>query len=179
MRRRYYVHHGAHDALECDQMRIAMTGATSLLGRNLLFEIIKQHGNDLDTLEIAVLGKEKNGKNLSRRISDIFEEEGILLFRKEQIPAIREYFAHSIECIAVCLDREDLGISPGDVRRLRSAPIDFFFHVAAITDFSDSPRTQENLKKINVSGTRSILKLLSPLKMGGLLSQYEKERGPG
>ena len=49
-------------------MRIAMTGATSLLGRNLLFEIIKQNINDLDKLEIIVLGKEKNGKNLSRRI---------------------------------------------------------------------------------------------------------------
>ena len=45
-----------------------MTGATSLLGRNLLFEIIKQNINDLDKLEIIVLGKEKNGKNLSRRI---------------------------------------------------------------------------------------------------------------
>lgn len=49
-------------------MRIAMTGATSLLGRNLFFEIIKQNTSDLENLEIIVLGKEKNGKNLSRRI---------------------------------------------------------------------------------------------------------------
>ncbi|HHT9121782.1 MAG TPA: SDR family oxidoreductase [Candidatus Wunengus sp. YC63] len=147
-------------------MRIAITGATSLLGRNLLFEIIKQNINDLDKLEIIVLGKEKYGKNLSRRIIDIFEEEGRPLFPKAQIPAIQEYFAHRIECVDMCLDREDLGISQGDVQRLHSAPIDFFFHIAAITDFSDSPQVKEKLDKVNVLGTQSILKLISSLKVG-------------
>ena len=146
-------------------MRIAMTGATSLLGRNLLFEIIKQNINDLDKLDIIVLGKKKNGKNLSRRISDIFEEEGIPLFQKEQLCAIQEYFSKRIECMEMDLDREDLGMTPVDVQRLRSAPMDFFFHIAAITDFSISPQVQEKLDEINVLGTQSILKLISSLKV--------------
>ena len=40
-------------------MRIVITGATGLLGRNLLFEIIKQDLNNLDDLEI-----DKNSENL-------------------------------------------------------------------------------------------------------------------
>ena len=52
-----------------------MTRATRRLSSNLLIEIIKQNKNDLDKLDIIVLEKKKNGKNLSRRISDILKKK--------------------------------------------------------------------------------------------------------
>ena len=45
-------------------MRIALTGVTGLLGRNLLFEFIRQHEHDLDNLEIFILGRNGREKSL-------------------------------------------------------------------------------------------------------------------
>ena len=79
-----------------------MTGATSLLGSNLLFEIIKQNINDLINWILSFWGKE-NGKNLSWRISDIFEEEGILF--KGTIMRDSGVFQQRIECMEMDLER--------------------------------------------------------------------------
>lgn len=48
------------------QMKIAITGATGLLGRNVLFEFLKQHIAQLDMLEVIVLGRDKNEQALPR-----------------------------------------------------------------------------------------------------------------
>jgi nucleoside-diphosphate-sugar epimerase len=38
-------------------MRVALTGATGFLGRNLLFEIVKRNLQALDRLQVVVLGR--------------------------------------------------------------------------------------------------------------------------
>lgn len=38
-------------------MRVVVTGATGLLGRNFVFEVIKQNIHRLDQVEIILLGR--------------------------------------------------------------------------------------------------------------------------
>ena len=57
-------------------LKIAITGATGLIGRNLLFEILKQNIKNLDELEIFVLGRGQCGKDIHQRINEIGERMG-------------------------------------------------------------------------------------------------------
>ena len=149
-------------------MRIAITGATGLLGRNLLFEIIKQNLDNLDTLEIFVLGREKNNLNIEQRIEDIILNDGLLYFALDtkEKPKIKYFCKNKIKCIEADLDKEKLGSQPANLKEFKAAPIDFFFHIAALTDFRDSPHVVDALKRTNIHGTKQILQLISNLKIG-------------
>ncbi len=57
-------------------MRFLLDGTTGLLGRNLLFEIIKQNLNNLDNIEIIILGKESGGICLECRMDEIILNDG-------------------------------------------------------------------------------------------------------
>ena len=58
-------------------MRVAVTGATGVLGRNLLFELIKRHRGDLDSLEVLVLGRSRGGRDVRRRAEDAVLSDGL------------------------------------------------------------------------------------------------------
>ena len=57
-------------------MRIAITGAAGLVGRTLLFEVIKQNMDHLQTLEVFILGRGNAGQSIERRMQDILLEDG-------------------------------------------------------------------------------------------------------
>ena len=48
---------------------------------------------------------------------------------------------------------------------LKSKAIDLFFHIAALTDFRDTPGVVKALKQTNVYGTQQILELVETLKV--------------
>jgi nucleoside-diphosphate-sugar epimerase len=58
-------------------MRVALTGATGFLGRNLLFEIVKRHLGALDRLEVLVLGRSRGEVPLGQRIRAIVLGDGL------------------------------------------------------------------------------------------------------
>lgn len=60
-------------AISSKKTRIAMTGATSLLGRNLLFEIFKENIHDLDRLELILLGRAKESQTLRDRVREMVQ----------------------------------------------------------------------------------------------------------
>jgi nucleoside-diphosphate-sugar epimerase len=148
-------------------MRIAITGVTGLLGRNLLFELLKQNLNDLAGLEIFVLGRPAPPLMLDERIDEILREDGapycgVGAFEAD---AFLEEVRPHVWPTMCDLGRDDLGLSPEDYERLNEAPLDFFFHVAALTDLRDSPQIRENLEDTNVRGTRRLLHLLAHLNL--------------
>lgn len=88
--------------------RIVITGATGLIGRNLLFEIIKQNMAALDNWEIIILGRGKNEESLEKRISDIINLDGIDYFgnvikRKDDLNIIKKKCLQYIVCNFKCI----------------------------------------------------------------------------
>ena len=53
-----------------------------------------------------------------------------------------------------------------DLEKLGAKPIDYFFHIAALTDFRDGPAVIESLWQTNVEGTKQVLSLVSSLSVG-------------
>ncbi|HPS20293.1 MAG TPA: SDR family oxidoreductase [Candidatus Omnitrophota bacterium] len=144
-------------------MRIVLTGATGLLGRNLLFEILKRNLNHLDSLELFVLGRNNKEVTISQRIQRILSGDGYLYIGIDPESQKAKEINSSIKCISMNLDHHKLNMDPQDYEILKSKPIDVFFHVAACTDFRDTPNVVEMLKVINVEGTRHILELIDTL----------------
>ena len=147
--------------------RIVITGATGLLGRNLLFEIIKQNLNNLDKLEIFILGRNNDKASIRQRIQQIILKDGLsyIGIPKERYECIRNFSETGIKCIDMDLDEYKLKIKPEDLKKLKSEPINLFFHIAALTDFRNTPKVIDALKKTNFEGTKKIIKLISSLKI--------------
>ena len=74
-------------------MKIAITGVTGLVGRNLLFEIIKQNMNALEDLEIFVFGRGSGDVTLQERVEEIIKQDGVLYLGidKSKTGRIKEY----------------------------------------------------------------------------------------
>lgn len=146
-------------------MRIAITGAAGLVGRNLLFELIKQHLDDLGALEIFLLGRGTAGQSIQERIEAIVVEDGAayLGLSQDEARPLKYYCRTGINCIETDLGQDNLGMKPEDLHKLQAAPIDYFFHVAALTDLRHGPGVESALKKNNVHGTLRILRLIASL----------------
>lgn len=150
-------------------MRIAITGATGLIGRNLLFEIIKQNLKSLDDLKIFVLGRSKCNIDIQKRIKKIIQEDGLfyLSLNKKEEDRVLDYCDVGIRGINIDLDAGKLGLTTDGIKELNESPIDIFFHLAAMTDLRHSSVIAKALIKTNVIGTQQILGLLTSLKKIG------------
>jgi nucleoside-diphosphate-sugar epimerase len=164
-------------------MRIALTGATGLLGRNVLFEFIRHYRRHLDDLEIIVLGRESGEEPLSQRIWEIMLTDGRHFVFPELSPSanpgspvesnaqdaeLQEFWSfcqNRIHCLALDLDEEKLNLRPEALALLAHKPIDYFFHMAAITDFGSSGATQTRVERTNVRGTERVLELVAQLEV--------------
>ena len=146
-------------------MRVAITGVTGLIGRNLLFEIIKQNINSLDKLEIVILGRSKNNMSIKERIEKIICEDGLsyLSVGEKGALKVKGFCDTNITYIETNLEEEKLGIDSDGIKSLKRNPIDFFFHLGASTDLRDTPAVIKILKKANIYGTQQILELASVL----------------
>ena len=146
-------------------MRVAMTGATGLLGRNLLFELVKRHLGRLEDLEVFVLGRPKRPLRLHDRMEKMLFQDGLAYFSLAPAgtPSLRRWWRRHVTCLEMDLDQARLGLQPDDVKELRAARIDYFFHLAARTDFRSSPDVVDQLLTSNVRGTWRVLDLVSSM----------------
>ena len=96
-------------------MRIAITGATGLLGRNLLFEILKNNLRNLDNLQIFILGRSHEGCSLNQRLSDIILNDGLEYIASSK--ASHNQLLSAITAIPFDLTLNNLGISGNDNHR--------------------------------------------------------------
>lgn len=148
--------------------RMVITGATGLLGRNLMFEILKRHIKNPESVEIIVLGRGRDNLDIQQRIEKILEVDGsrYLGLSPRAIASDKNFFRDSISCIHLDLDRDGLNLDTEDLYYLKERPVDLFFHVAALTDFRNDAVTINALRKTNVEGTKRILQLVSALNVG-------------
>ena len=64
--------------------RYLITGATGILGTNLICEIIKQNINSLENIEIHIIGRNKNSISLEKRLKLSLKKNGqYYIFGKE------------------------------------------------------------------------------------------------
>lgn len=149
-------------------MRIAITGATGLVGRNLLLEIIKQNLANLNDIDVVILGKGKHNKSLRQRIESILFTEGPDYIAAENIARadLAQFSEKQIRYVDIQLSAPGLGISEVDRQKLREAPIDFFFHSAGLTDFRHTPDAVEKLTAVNLTGTQKMTELAETLDIG-------------
>ncbi len=150
------------------KFRIAITGVTGLVGRNLLFEIIKQNISNLDKLEIFVLGRHSKSADIRERIFNILKDDGVYYISsdcnvREMVLQTMDSF---IKCISIKLEEPSLSLKDDDFRKLSKEPIDIFFHLAALTDLRHGPIVERKVREINVNGTLHILSLISRLNVG-------------
>ncbi len=150
------------------KMRIAITGATGLVGRNLLFEIIKQNIDNLNQLEIFILGRCSKSLDIRERIFNILKDDGVYYISNDSTirTMVLENMDLFIKCIHIKLEEPYLGLRRDDFRMLSKKPIDIFFHLAALTDLRHGPMVERKLREINVNGTLRILSLISRLNIG-------------
>jgi thioester reductase-like protein len=149
------------------QIRFALTGATGFLGRNLLLEIVKQNYKNLSDIEILILGRSEKENSLRNRIADILREEVLDYVNDSSLDTqnFLKMIMERIKCVNISLGEPELGLNHDDYQVLSSRTIDFFYHIAALTDFRDGKAVMENLEKINVFGTKELLNLVSNLKV--------------
>ena len=149
-------------------LRFALTGGTGLLGRNLLFEILKQNLKNLDGITIFVFGRSRGNLSLKDRLKNIILTDGVyyLGFTPESFP---EELSQKIFTVVIPVDfdltKNDLGISLSDFEKLKREPIDYFFHIAALTDFRSGSAVEGRLKEINVEGTKRLCQLIGQLNV--------------
>jgi len=143
-----------------------LTGATGLLGRNLLFEIIKQHFHDLTGINIFLLGRHSKEHNLATRIFNIIQNDGIdyLSISREQFDDLCATFASIIHCIDFELEGTGNLLSQADEMMLRSRGVDYFFHIASQTDFRSTETVKKKLWSVNVDGTKRVIELAKKIK---------------
>ncbi|OGC04518.1 hypothetical protein A3H38_02305 [candidate division WOR-1 bacterium RIFCSPLOWO2_02_FULL_46_20] len=149
-------------------MRIAITGATGLLGRHLLFEVLEKNFDQLENLEVILFGRPQNGISLKDRFDHIVSE-GIadyLKGGKEDREEIKKRVDKRLVFIPFDLTRYKLGLFPEVVQYLQKCKIDYFFHAAALSDFRNSPKITAMLFNTNLDGTKRILDLIKDLQIG-------------
>lgn len=142
-------------------VNIILTGATGLLGRNLLFEILKQNINHLDNLKIFTFIRCQDPNSVSKRIQDIIANDGC-----DYLGLTDSSYEKLTQCIIPIyydLTQIQLGISLDDLCRLKAEKIDYFFHVAALTDLRGGAFIEKACLQINLIGTGKILQLAESL----------------
>ncbi|NTV29622.1 MAG: NAD-dependent epimerase/dehydratase family protein [Candidatus Omnitrophica bacterium] len=150
-------------------MRICLTGVTGLLGSNFLAECIKRNLDSLDNLELIILGRMRGQVPLKKRIMQtILGRDGLayLQVSDSQKGFLELFLERQVVYLDYTLEDERCGVSAESLRLLRQKHVDFFFHIASLTDFRSSTNVQIALNQVNCIGTRNILQLLDDMSVG-------------
>ncbi|MFT5795786.1 MAG: nucleoside-diphosphate-sugar epimerase [Ulvibacter sp.] len=142
-------------------MLFAITGVTGLLGRNFLLETIKNNKNNLSHIKFILFGRDHGSNSLKNRIITILEEEleeyiGDYQFNFNQI---YNWIGENTKFINYNLESPKLGISDDDLIYLKAQKIDFFIHIAALTNLWNDEKSKRDVRKINLVGTQNIIQL--------------------
>ncbi|MEQ8704674.1 MAG: SDR family oxidoreductase [Phaeodactylibacter sp.] len=140
-------------------MVVALTGATGLLGSNILFELFSQYRHSPGQLTVWVLGRPADRQPLAERLSELMQTDG----RHYLQIADPAPFLDRIRAVDCFLGHPNLGIADDSFREMKQHPPDLFIHCAAAVDFRDQPGVVEQLRQINVEGTQQVLALSEAL----------------
>lgn len=145
-------------------MRVGITGVTGLLGRNLFFEFLKQFQGNLNNIEFILLGRSQKDMSFKERIIQILKDDGRFYLKIDE-RNIDEFIAELTQRIKfIELELTDESYNSNIFDGISS--IDYFYHIAALTDFRTGETITRYLNKINVEGTAKVLELLRNIKIG-------------
>jgi len=84
-----------------DKKTLVLIRITGLLGRNFLFESIKQNINSLSNIEIIILGRSSKEQNIKDRIYEILFNEGVdyLSIQKDKLAELNDFFYSNISLL--------------------------------------------------------------------------------
>lgn len=131
---------------------IFMTGATGVLGQDLVKELL--HTTKAD---IAILARAKGRKSHSDRVSKILKSIGLDRHLGSRIRVIEGDVTH-----------HKFGISKEDLEFLERE-CEVFYHIAALTALNG---TEKECQQINVGGTEHALELAWDLRKKGKLQKF-------
>jgi len=144
--------------------KIAITGVTGLLGRNLLLEIIKNNVHEPEAIQFFLFGRNSQARSLRDRVVQILDREGPAYTGVEDFATLRNTILSNCHFFASDLCAPNLGLSRGDIQQLRRHSMDWFFHTAALTDFRDGEVVRSNLEATNILGTQKVVDLAAKLE---------------
>jgi thioester reductase-like protein len=121
-------------------MAYFVTGATGFIGRHLVQRLLERDG------DIYVLVREQS----AGKLDSLIESWG---------PKAKD----RVRPVTGDLAEPALGISEKKLEKLRAAPIDHFFHLAAVYDMTAD---EERNRVANVEGTRHAVQLANKLEVG-------------
>jgi len=142
-----------------------VTGITGLLGGNFLWEVIKNNITDLDNIRIFCLGRSSDVMPIGQRINQLVNNGGLDYFANglSNKESMAEKVCNAITPIAIDLKEDKMNLKEEDFLLLKKNKIDYFVHIAAITDFRNTPNVTAELEKINYVGTKKIIDLVGSL----------------
>ena len=141
-----------------------MTGGTSLLGRNFLFEVFRAYKKG-EEIKLSLLGRSSGTQTFKQRVISFLSAEcpeslQVLL------PEILDYFDddESVKYFEYNLGEKELfdESTRSQIMRIKFTHI---LHVASITDFRTTKEVVEKLNIVNVYGTSQILTLCKELNV--------------
>ena len=143
-----------------------MTGATGLLGRNVLFECLHRFRHDLSALHVTVLGADRHGATVVERVHDILLDDGMQYLSISSIPKrqLQAWSATNLRGVCASLEASGLGLTDEGVSALADRPYDHVLHIASDTDFRAKPAVVDRLRAVNLEGTRRLLRVLAELE---------------
>ena len=146
-------------------MRIGIMGATGLLGRNLLFEILERNLGRLADLEVFLFDCAAPAATLEERLKAIVERDAAFYLGANATwdGSLWDEVQQCIRPVTCDPKAGDFGISGEDRSRLNEKPFDLFFCVAALADPKDPPAVGRRWKRTNVRRASRLSTLIDSL----------------
>jgi len=116
---------------------------------------------------LILLGRSQNNCSIDDRLDNIIINDGLnyLGLTVDDSTDIVNQINNCIHPISFDLTRINLELSSKDLQLLKDKPIDYFIHVAALTDFRSDAETSKKLNEVNYNGTKRILELIEALNV--------------
>nr|VFK27460.1 MAG: Male sterility protein [Candidatus Kentron sp. MB]VFK28613.1 MAG: Male sterility protein [Candidatus Kentron sp. MB]VFK74318.1 MAG: Male sterility protein [Candidatus Kentron sp. MB] len=145
-------------------MNILMTGGTSLLGRNLLFEVFRAYEKG-EEIKLSLLGRSSDTQTFKQRVLSFLADEcpeGL----QASLPKILDYFGNDewVRYFEYNLGGKEL-FDESTRARIMGIKFTHILHIASITDFRTAKEVVEKLNRVNVDGTSQILSLCKDLEV--------------
>ena len=144
-------------------LTFVITGATGFLGSNFIQELLNFQEDELDHLNLIVLGRNTEDESLKNRVASLFGNSDYPYLTFEHHKKGKEktkFLAQKAKYININLQKDDLGISDIDLANLKNIEIDYFFHIAALTDLRLTDLAREKNIESNYKGTHRILNFI-------------------
>nr|VFJ64687.1 MAG: Nucleoside-diphosphate-sugar epimerase [Candidatus Kentron sp. DK] len=145
-------------------MNMLITGGTSLLGRNFLFEAFRAYEQG-EKVKLTLLGRSSGKQTFKQRVVSFLSDECPLSLRPS-LTRMLEYFGNdeSVQYFEYSLGENGLFDAKTRARIMRGN-FSHILHIASVSDFRATSEIVTKLEQVNVKGTDQILALCKELKV--------------